>query len=301
MIRQTTFLLLVAICCQYASAEPQGEQNEDVAAIRKTVASYVEAFNKGDAKAVASHWNEKGEWISPSGQRFQGRTAIEAEMKSYFTESKGGQRIEISNSNVRLLAATVGIEEGTASVIQAGGGPNETSYIAIHIKKNGQWKLDSVRETTIPPVQPIASSNYEHLKDLEWMIGTWVDGDKQSSIETTCNWIKNKNYMMRTFTVKLEGRVEMEGTQIIGWDASEKRIRTWIFDSNGGFGEGEWTKNGNQWSIKASHVLQNGDKASSINIITIVDSNSFTWQSVGREINGELLPNIEAVTIVRKR
>ena len=44
-----------------------------------------------------------------------------------------------------------------------------------------------------------------------------------------------------------------------------------------------------------------GERASSVNILTYVDRNRFTWQSMGREIAGELLPNIDEVTVVRKR
>ncbi|MBI5568997.1 MAG: hypothetical protein HY914_03545 [Desulfomonile tiedjei] len=47
-------------------------------------------------------------------------------------------------------------------------------------------------------------------------------------------------------------------------------------------------------------TLGTGQKASSINIYTYVDANSFTWQSVSREVDGDLLPDIDEVTVVRK-
>jgi len=74
-----------------------------------------------------------------------------------------------------------------------------------------------------------------------------------------------------------------------------------MFHSEGGFGEGLWSRKGNQWIIKASRTLAGGEKASSVNILTPVDRNSFTWESVGREIDGELLPNIDEVTVVRQQ
>ena len=36
-----------------------------------------------------------------------------------------------------------------------------------------------------------------------------------------------------------------------------------------------------------------------MNILTYVDRNTLKWQSIGREIDGELLPNIEEITVVR--
>jgi hypothetical protein len=37
-----------------------------------------------------------------------------------------------------------------------------------------------------------------------------------------------------------------------------------------------------------------------MNLYTYVDPTSFTWQSVSREVDGEPLPDIDAVTVVRK-
>ena len=64
-------------------------RSADENAIRAAVESYVDAYNRGDARAVAAQWSETGEWISPSGQRFQGRPAIEKELKNLFAENKG--------------------------------------------------------------------------------------------------------------------------------------------------------------------------------------------------------------------
>ena len=36
------------------------------------------------------------------------------------------------------------------------------------------------------------------------------------------------------------------------------------------------------------------------NVITKIDDNSFTFRSLGREVDGELLPGVDEITIVRK-
>jgi uncharacterized protein (TIGR02246 family) len=255
----------------------------------------VAAFNRGDARAVASHWSRDGEWISPGGQRFRGQQAIRAELESYFAEGQG-QRIDVADTRIRFLAPTVAVEEGKARVTRPGEPPSETSYIAIHVKDDGRWKLSSVRETVLP----VAASAYGHLKDLAWMIGTWVDRDEHATVETKCEWTKNRNFLTRSFKVIVQDRIELEGTQVIGWDPARRQIRSWVFDSEGGFGEGLWTRRGNRWTVKAHRVLQGGERAAAINVITVVDRDTFTWQSVDREVDGELLPNIDEVTIVRK-
>ena len=93
---------------------------------------------------------------------------------------------------------------------------------------------------------------------------------------------------------------DLEGTQVIGWDPAAGTIRSWMFDSDGGFGEGAWSKKGNSWVVKFHQVLPDGRKASATNIYTIVDDNTVTWKSVGREVDGQFLPNVDEVTMVRK-
>ena len=62
---------------------------------------------------------------------------------------------------------------------------------------------------------------------------------------------------------------DLEGTQVIGWDPAAGTIRSWMFDSDGGFGEGIWSKKDNSWIVKFSQVLPDGRKASATNIYTL--------------------------------
>ena len=83
----TLATLMVATSVRAAETKPDSSADEN--AIRAAVESYVNAYNRGDAEAVAAHWSESGEWTSPSGQRFQGRRAIEKELENLFAENKG--------------------------------------------------------------------------------------------------------------------------------------------------------------------------------------------------------------------
>jgi len=287
---------IAAVACGLSTAEGANPYSDDEEAIRQAVRSYVAAFNQGDARTVARQWSADGVYVSPSGQRVQGRKAIGREFAAYFAETTG-QRIELGTPTIRFLTADVAVEEGIARVSRTGEPPAETSYAAIHVKRDGEWKLDSVRETVVPT----PPSHHENLKELEWMIGQWVDRDENSTINTVCKWTKNKNYITRSFSVSIEDRIELEGTQVISWDPRAKAIRSWMFDSEGGFGEARWSRDGKRWIIKASRTLVGGEKASAINVLTYVDRNKFRWQSIGREIDGQLLPNIDEVTVVRKR
>jgi uncharacterized protein (TIGR02246 family) len=271
------------------------ESAGDEAAIRKAAADYVEAYQKGDAKALAALWGPDAEYLNPtSGRRVKGRQAIEQEFDRIFKQG-GASQLEVTIHSIRFLTPDVAIEEGEARVTPEGEAPEESTYMAIHVKRDGRWLLESVRETDLP----VRATSYEHLKELEWMVGTWVDSDEEAAIETTCRWTKNKNFLTRNFRVIIGEHVDMEGTQVIGWDPAAGRIRSWVFDSDGGFAEGVWTRKDNRWVIHSVGTLPDGGQATAINILTYIDNDTLTWQTTGREVDGEILPNVDPVTVKR--
>jgi hypothetical protein len=73
-----------------------------------------------------------------------------------------------------------------------------------------------------------------------------------------------------------------------------------VFDSDGGFSEGKWTRKGDRWLIQQNGASPDGSTNSAVNIITKLNNDSFTWQSVQRETSGDVLPNVEAVLVVRQ-
>lgn len=117
---------------------------------------------------------------------------------------------------------------------------------------------------------------------------------------TECHWTRNNNFLVRSFTVQIRDRVDMAGMQLIGWDPATKTIRSWVFDSDGGFGQGTWTNKGDRWYIQQNGVLTDGRKTSAVNIVTRLDDNTCTLQSVNRTVDGELLPNIDEVKVTKE-
>ncbi len=285
--------LTFAVAAQAAEKKPASRSGEG--AVRAAVKSYIAAYNQGDAKAVASHWSESAEWVSPSGQRFQGRQAIQNEMQSLFAENKD-VRIEVIRPTIRLISPDVAMEEGIVRVIRSAELPNDSTYLAIHVKQDGQWKLDSVRETEVSNT-PAASPQ---LEELAWLVGEWIDQSPEATVESNVTWTKNKTFLSYAFKMSAPGMDDLEGTQVIGWDPAAGTIRSWMFDSDGGIGEGTWSKKGNGWIVKFSQILPDGRKASATNIYTPLNVNTFTWKSIARKLDGEFLPNIEEVTVVRK-
>jgi uncharacterized protein (TIGR02246 family) len=262
--------------------------------IRATVKSYVEAFNRGDAAAVAAHWSEAAEYTTPDGEKLTGRKAIEASFTKLFGENRG-LKLEVDQPSIRFEEAGVAVEEGVAVVTREGKSPAATRYVATHVMEGGAWKLKRVEEAA--PSQP--PSHHDKLQALDWMVGEWVDRGDGSSLRAVCRWTKNRNFLTRSFQASIGDQIDLEGTQIIGWDPLRETIRSWVFDSDGGFGVGIWTPRKDGWDVKQLQVLADGRQASATNVIRRVDDNTFTWQSIGREIDGQMLPNVEEVTVVR--
>ena len=147
---------------------------------------------------------------------------------------------------------------------------------------------------------PNGPASVSPLNDLAWLVGGWTDPSGDSTISTTVAWTKNKSFLSYSFKVSVPGTDDLEGTQIIGWDPAAGTIRSWMFDSDGGFGEGTWSKKDNRWMIKFKQVLPDGRKASATNIYTIIDNDTITWQSIGREVDGHFMPNIGPIKVIRK-
>jgi uncharacterized protein (TIGR02246 family) len=274
------------------------EANSAEAEIRALVDQYVDAFNNQDAKALAELWSEEGVFVDrDSGDRIQGRAALEEQFAATFADDDH-EILAVEVKSIRFVSEHVAIEEGVATVIRAGELPSRTSYEAVHVRKDGAWKIDSVREKQIPT----PDSHYEQIKDLEWMIGEWSDQGDSDSVRLVCEWTKNRNFMTRSFAVSIQDSIDLEGVQVIGYDAAEQALRFWLFDSDGGFVEGNWTRDQNEpdsWMITGSGVMADGKRGSMVNILKKIDNDTFTWETVSREIDGELLPNIEPVTVVR--
>jgi len=282
-----------------AGLQADDEASPDESAIRASGVAFVAAYNGRDAKALAVLWSPEAVYMDPlTGEQSVGRAAIEGQFADAFAD-RGEARLVVDVKSIEFVSPSVAIERGSAQVVRPGEEPLDSDFTAVLVKRDGRWLLDRVSEQEV--VQPEESA-YEHLKDLEWMIGSWVDNDEDSgvSIQTDCAWSKNKSFMTRSFAVVIGDQVDMAGMQVVGWDPAAKQIRSWVFDSDGGFGEGRWTHKGNRWFIQVTGTLPDGGRSTAVNIITEVDANSLTWQSVDREVNGELQPNVDEVLIVRK-
>src|SRR6476620_33886 len=213
---------VLALCI--GSSAMAADQSRDEAAIRANCEKYVESYNRRDSKTMASMWSPEAVYIDDeTGEKAVGHDAIARQLDHEFAGSEDA-KLTIHIDSIDFLSPNVAVEKGTAEVTYGKRPTEKSAYTAVHVKRDSKWMLDRVSEIEEPTPPP---SNYEHLKKLDWMIGSWVDKDDNATIQTDCEWTKNKNFMTRSFAVAVGDKVHTSGMQIVGWDPVAKQVRSW--------------------------------------------------------------------------
>jgi uncharacterized protein (TIGR02246 family) len=267
--------------------------SEDERAIRAIDEQFVRDYNRGDSKALAALFTDDAESIEAEGDRYQGREPIERRFAETFAASPG-VKIAVDIGSIRFLSPDVAKEEGQTVITPAKDARQVRPYTVLFVKRNGHWLISSVREEPDPLMSP-----HERLKEVEWMIGEWVDQSPDSEVRVNCRWSEDGNFLIRSFTVKQQGKAVMTVTQRIGWDPLARRVRSWEFDSEGGFGEGTWSRDGERWVVKHSGVRPEGVAASATNVMVKERSDLVRWSSTDRVVGDESLPGADSYVLVR--
>lgn len=272
------------------------EPSADEKAVRETLNSYVEAFNKHDAAAVSEFWAEKAVHIDRnSDKRLEGRAAIKADFEELFEDSPG-VKLAGEVGAVDFVTPDVAVVEGHATLTIPGDEDTASDFSATLVRQKDSWKLQVVQESSAA----VPDSPHEALRDLVWLVGSWVDnaeGDVKVSVNV--EWSEGGEFLIRSFHAQTAEGVKRAGTQIIGWDPRAEQIRSWTFNADGSFGDGVWSKVGDAWHVASSQTLVDGRAAGGTYVLTPVDENSMTIQLIGHEIEGEPQPSTPAVTVVR--
>jgi uncharacterized protein (TIGR02246 family) len=152
------FVILVFgfVVCYPAIFYPQ-VQNE--IPIRERVQEYENAFNRGDAKAVAAIYDVNGSHTYANGIINRGRLEIERGLAESFVGPMKGTHIKLTPEVIRFPANDVAVEE--ASFILTGlkmpdgtdVGPIKGLCLAVYHKQNNEWFAFAVQCMVPPPPQ----------------------------------------------------------------------------------------------------------------------------------------------------
>jgi len=266
-----------------SGSRPSEEEN----AIRKDVAAYSDAYNKGNIDAVGQHWTTDAEYINDEGKITKGREAIVNLFKKGRVARKG-YSFQAAIQDVRFIKPDVALEEGTVTLTAPDGSSEKIRFCAVAAKADGAWRLSRVQDLP-SAAEPEETSPRARLKQLEWMVGQWEEEGKDAHIQMTCRWAPGNGFLIQEYKIQRPNGEVLEITQRIAWDPSNDRMRSWIFDSKGGFSDGAWQRKGNQWEVAVAGILPDGQKASARQVWSFVDDNHFKWQALDREVESRPL------------
>lgn len=291
------FTAVAALAC-FATAYAQ-DASQTIDADRKlaeTLATIVRAFNAHDAAAVGKLWKPDAVHVAKAtGIRTTGRQAIQGAYADLFKTDPKCQ-LQITSRQIRYVTPTVVNLDCIADVRHTNGDVSRSEFSAILVQDAGGWLIDQVQENDAP-ILPAAAAQ---LGRLGWLLGNWVDQSKDGRVTNETHWAAGDTFLVRSYQMEQGGSITRHGMQIIGWDAEQRCIRSWLFDASGSFGEGTWLPEGdNKWVNKLVLKLADGRRGSSTQVFRRVDDNKLTVETIDREIDGQAQPNAALITLVR--
>lgn len=248
-------------------------------AVRQSVADYCAAFNKGDVQGISSFWTADAEYSSDSGKTYKGQAEIVGLFRKFLADNPGA-KMNLQVKNLRFLRSDVAMGDGESEVTTADGTVDKGRFTAAWVKADGKWLLTSARDL------PSEGENVSPIAGMNWMIGEWQSEGKP--VIMTCKPVLNKAYTQMDFSIKRPDG-DMSITYLFGYDPLTESVKSWTFDSAGGYGEALWTRDGNQWTGRAAGVLPDGQTGSTNFVIKYIDDNTFELQMRERQVGGQPL------------
>jgi uncharacterized protein (TIGR02246 family) len=294
MQRSKSVLTIVLLLYGFRAAQAQeAASNPDEAAIHQAAIAFVDAYNAKDSAAIAVLFGEQARVETADGDVVEGGEKIKAGFETVFKEEPEAQ-LSLAMDSLIFLTPEVAIEQGATEFFPDGEMlTTRSKYLVVHLKKDGKWKMISARSMGEEVI-----SNYEYLRRLNFFVGDWIDEDSDSTVESKIHWDDGKNFLLHDFSVRRGGNVVQKGTQRIGWDPQAKRIRGWVFDSQGGFGETSWEEVDGSWVVKSSGVASTGESRTGTRTLTL-EGDQIQVRLSDRTDQGQRLPDID-FTMVRK-
>ena len=268
---------------------------ELVEAVKKAEIATIEAFNKGDAAALAALFAEKGELVDENGNVFAGREQITGLFKAFFERFPKAE-LQMEVTGVRTVGDSLAIEEGVRLItVPETDVAAQLRYTAVRDKVGDSWPIASYSEFADDP----APTPAEMLSAVSFLVGDWIDESPEGKTTINYRWEDDGNFLLGDYTLAVAGMSESRSHQRIGWDPLEGVIRSWTFDSDGGYSTGEWVPTEAGWVIKSDATMPDGTTGSATVTVTPTDADHFIVRSSDRIIGGVDEPEFE-LTVARR-
>jgi uncharacterized protein (TIGR02246 family) len=267
-----------------------GAVDPAVAEIRTSGEQFVKAFNEGKPAEIAGMFLPQGELIDEEGNVTQGTKELTELLSQYFAKFQGA-KLALDIESIRPVSSNLAIEEGTR-FIEGGkeGGRAQLRYLAVRVKgQDGRWQIASIREfADDPPPTP-----HDYLENLSWLVGDWVNEASDGVAKFSYRWSEDKNYLLGDIELTIAGKPAMKSSQRIGYDAATGKVRSWLFDSDGGFSEGVWTEVEDGWVIKSFSSNPDGSTGTATLTVSAKDKDHYVLKGTERIVGFSREPDFE--------
>lgn len=286
--RCALILSLMWVTAPMAVADEEASQ-----AVDRSLEAYTNAYNAKDIDALIRVWAPDADFVDHRGRRFAGRDEIAALFRKALVDGPG-YTIKIGVTSRQFLSPDLAMDDGVLELTEPSGEVESGRYVTIWRKQDGQWLIQSVRDMPSDPETKADGQN--PLNDLQFLVGDWQLQDAKVPVKLSCDWKAPGKFLRQEYSVGT-GDSQFTVTVLIGWDPAARTVRSWFFDSNGGFGDGTWQQRGNAWQIAEQGVLPDGRLSSANSQWQPGDSGVLNWSAKHREVDGRAMPDAELVYV----
>jgi uncharacterized protein (TIGR02246 family) len=281
-----------------ARAQTPSGTKADRAADRQAIValnrSLADAVGRGDAKAVASLFEPDARLTTEDGLTISGLEEVQEYFASAFALSPD-LKLTIDSTGTRFPAPDLAVDEGNTVVERKDGERHFARYVAEIVRRDGQWRFANVRDEAARDVKPA-----ERLKELAWLVGDWVTEGDDAVVTSSCAWDADRAFLLRKFVVNVQGKPVLRGEQRIGWDPRSEQFHSWSFDSDGGFHEGSWSREGDAWLVRDRGVRADGRTVEAKHVLRLAGPQMIRWTTVDRSIGHKATSDLDEYVLVRK-
>jgi len=133
---KSVLLALVALLAFTSSINAEDKSQER--AVRKALADFAEALNRGDAEAFAGLFTEDADFVVITGKYLKGRNEIVTYHASLFSGDFQGSHLDVTSVAVRFLRPDVAIARISTKRTENGGKEMRTSFPMFVLTKQGE-------------------------------------------------------------------------------------------------------------------------------------------------------------------
>ena len=278
-----------------AGADPSANQP----AIRAAAEAFAAAQRLGDASALAAQFTPDAEIVDEDGMR---RLRVATRSRQLCPPRSvwpiPGARIEVAIERDPVPRSGRG-PRGRPQPRHDGRRRKHTGVATVHrAARQARGEVAPGQHRARSPGRPVRP--HDRLKELEWLVGDWIDESADALVRTQCRWSEDGNFLLRSLTMKVRGRggPDRHATGRLGAPLG-RQFKSWEFDSEGGYGEGLSAHDGTRWVVKHTGVTPEGTRASATHMIVPESPDRLHWTALDRVVGGKAVPGGNSFVVVR--